>query len=316
MLVRHLGFIFTITLFVVSINALAADTYRMNASYYVRNAPKFSGQDNVVGVLTKGSSFKVLKRKKLSNGAEALQIHVVGLTPTSKLQPSNEYWIYKPNNSDFIGIDRSATEAKGGAALCPECLKTSESTQSSQNNQSHLGDVSRTVIAQQNQISTGSLDDQIKKYSNSEKVSKTISHALRNKRSRSQGTCYRSVKKALLASKLIPHYYSDLAALNSKNTLKKFGFVNILDAEPYKSQISNNPNLAPKGAVLVYSSGIPCGGANGVTDCGHVEIKIDDAGKAGFVSDYYSPFAINQTPAARRYGSNYKLVGVLIKPED
>ena len=150
-------------------------------------------------------------------------------------------------------------------------------------------------------------------------MQQAIDYAMRNKYARSQATCYRSVKKAL-ASKargkqgLIPYHYSDMAALNAKNSLKEFGFVNLLEQEPYKSQI-NSPSKAPKGAILVYSSGIPCGsGRSRVADCGHVEIKTDHAGKPGYVSDYYSRDAINETPRARVRGTGYTLVGVMIKP--
>ena len=85
-----------------------------------------------------------------------------------------------------------------------------------------------------------------------------------------------------------------------------------------------SPSQAPKGAILVYSSGIPCrassrsGSGIGFTvDCGHTEIKTDEPGKAGYVSDYYSADAINETPRSKKYGySNYKLVGVMIKPKE
>ena len=74
-----------------------------------------------------------------------------------------------------------------------------------------------------------------------------------------------------------------------------------------------SPSQAPKGAILVYSSGIPCGR---IRDCGHTEIKTGHSGEDGYVSDYYSKDAINETPRARKYGSNYKLVGIMIKPKD
>lgn len=296
----------------ISSISLAEDSYRLTASYFVRSTMKFTGESNKIGVLTKGSSFKVLKSVQLNNGAEALQIRVVGLTPSSSLNPSETYWIYKSNTAHFEKMSTSSTEASGPQTICEKCLQTQPQNESTERNKSHLDDVSKAVIEKENVVSTD-LDEKIKKYSNSDKIKKTIQFGLSNKFSASQGRCYRSVKKALLASKLIPNHYSDFAAINSKESLKKFGFINLLDSEPYKSQIGINPNLAPKGSVLVYSSGIPCGP---VKDCGHVEIKTDDPGKPGVVSDYYSNYPISKTPAAIKYGTQYKLVGVMIKPEE
>lgn len=318
-------------LFFISLNAHSL-TYRLNANYFVRSSANFSAHDNnKVGVLSKGCSFKVVNSKKLSDGAEALEIRIVGLTPASHINPSDSYWIYKPNNIDFTKQDLGAnteTEAQISSGYCRDCNTSAQNnTDLNRQNTGHLADISRQITGQQNQPSElttprsrGALDAKIKKYSDSTAVKSAIESALKNKSRASRGQCYRSVKKALLAKSrneksLIPYHYSDLAALGSKQSLKQFGFVNLLDSEPYKSEIGNSPSLAPKGAVLVYSSGIPCGrGKAQVPDCGHVEIKTGAEGQPGYVSDYYSRDAINQTPAARRYGTRYKLVGVMIKP--
>lgn len=308
---RKISVVFSLVALIGSIS-FAEDSYRLTASYFVRSSMKFTGDNNKVGVLTKGSSFKVIKSVMLSNGSEALQIRVVGLTPSSSLNPSDNYWIYKSNNTHFEKLNAPNTEAIASQTICEKCLQTQPITESAERNKNHLDDVSKAVIEKENIVTTD-LDEKIKKYSQSDKVKKSIEHAMKNKYKMSQGSCYRSVKKALLASKLIPNHYSDLAAINSKESLKKFGFINMLESEPYKSQIGSNPNLAPKGAVLVYSSGIPCGP---VKDCGHVEIKTGDLGKPGVVSDYYSDYPISKTPAAMKYGTQYKLVGVMIKTEE
>lgn len=185
----------------------------------------------------------------------------------------------------------------------------------------------------------GSMDEQIANYSQSDEVRKMIDWAMKNKSARSGGICYRKVKEAM-ATKCGPpmgNGYScrtpapprgekwgnnltpgvstdikDLAALSAKDRLKEQGFVNLLDTEPYKTQM-NSPSNAPKGAILVFSSGIRCRGTN-IRDCGHVEIKTDGPGKPGYVSDYYSKDAINETDGSRKTGSPFKLVGVMIKP--
>ena len=135
--------------------------------------------------------------------------------------------------------------------------------------------------------------------------------------SHSHGRCYRKVKDALAAHApgqrgLIPRWYSGVAARTGRDALQSYGFVNLLETEPYKSQIKK-PSQAPKGAVLVYSSGVPCRGTR-IPDCGHIEIKTGRPGNNAFVSDYSYPTGINETPAALRFGSRYKLIGVMIKP--
>jgi hypothetical protein len=189
-------------------------------------------------------------------------------------------------------------------------------------------------------LRAGSLDDKIKNYSNSSEVENMISWAMKNKSPRSKGLCYRKVKEALATqcgpakpnyvcrnafapkggklgpgNNLIPSVsteMADQAALSAKTRLKNYGFVNLLEIEPYKSQMKS-PSQAPKGAVLVYSSGIPCAKN---PDCGHIEIKTDIEGRPGYVSDYYFPNPINETARTRKVGSKYKLVGVMIKPKD
>lgn len=298
---------------------LFAESYRMNADYYVRSSANFSDSNhNKVGVLKKGSTFKILQTKRIGK-AEALKIRVTSLSPSAYVLQSEEYWIYKPNNIDFLKTSpekENSTEGQATDVPCESCLAAAQkSPDANTKNTSDIADISKTITAQQNQVEPGNLDEIIKKYSESDEVKYSIDFAIRKRKPRSQGYCYRSVKKALLAAPkgkkgLIPEHYSDLAALNAKNSLKKYGFINLLDTEPYKTQITS-PTHAPKGAVLVYSSGIPCGRAK---DCGHTEIKTGDADKPGYVSDYYSKNAINETDGARKYGTRYKLVGVMIKP--
>ncbi len=297
----------------------------MKASYFVRSTPEFGRRDrNKVGVITKGTKFNVLRSIQMSGGAEALQIHVTGLSGNAHLQTSKSYWIYKSKDSDFKKLDNSPRETQAGTTETP--CEGCGNVQPPTSNQRDIGDVSTTIIRQDNQPgeddseaedsytprSPGSLDQQIRNYSNSSKVENTVKFALRNKKRRSIGRCYRYVKDALAAGKLIPSWYSGVAARTGKDALKRYGFVNLLESEPYKSQIKK-PSDAPKGAVLVYSSGVPCKGTN-IPDCGHIEIKTGRSGDNAYVSDYSYPTGINETPRAVRYGSRYRLIGVMIKP--
>ena len=324
MLLSILGF----SLFSLSLHA---QSYRMTGNYYVRSSANFNDTDeNRVGVLAIGSTFTVLQ-KKIIGKSEALQIRVTSLPPPGYVKLSKEYWVYKPNDKDFIQMaaaDKTDTEGKSIQVPCADCTEpVQQATASNTKNTGDIADISLTITARQNQapaavtppppaeMKPGTLDETIKKYSDSDEVKHMIDYALKHKKSKSQGYCYRSVKKALLAAPkgkkgLISDYPGDRAALMAKTTLKKYGFVNLLETEPYKTQMKS-PSQAPRGAVLVYSSGIPCGSS--ILDCGHTEIKTNDAGKPGFVSDYYSNEAINETAGARRYGTNYKLVGVMIK---
>lgn len=193
-----------------------------------------------------------------------------------------------------------------------------------------------------------SIEQKIKKYSESTEVKNMINWVTKNnsKFLTGAGSCYRKVKEALAlkcglrkknlrpcrnvvskndkTSKLslmneISGDLKDFYARSAKDRLKESGFINLLEIEPFTTKITS-PSLAPKGSVLVYSSGVPCN----VTfkrkvvattdDCGHIEIKTGDVGEKGYASDYYSDYAINETPRAQRNGSNYKLIGVMIKP--
>ena len=97
----------------------------------------------------------------------------------------------------------------------------------------------------------------------------------------SQSSCWRYVKKALLAAKTIDSYpktaYAKQAAAELTNS---YGFKKLAVSDPFK---------APLGSVLVY----------GGRGAGHVEIRT----ATGFVSDFATP-----RPSKR------PLIGVYVKP--
>lgn len=93
--------------------------------------------------------------------------------------------------------------------------------------------------------------------------------------------CWRYVKQALLASKVIDSYPKTVYAKQAAGDLQaNYGFKKIKVTDPFK---------APVGSVLVY----------GGKGAGHVEIRTP----AGFVSDFRSA-----TPSPR------PLIGVYVKP--
>lgn len=341
-----------------------AQNYQLTGDYFVRSSTDFLSENNKIGVLQDGSTFRVVNRTPQRNNAEALEIEVTAMTSGSyvKPSPSGKIFIYRAKQSHIVS--RSGTEAAAIQMPCKNCDSASTNKSAAASNQIQIGEVAEGVVIMANTApkakkeaasasipaafigpqAPGGLDEKIKKYSNSIEVTRMIDWAMKSKNKFSTGNCYRKVKEAL-ATQCGPDkkkdgrvYYhcvnpirpeggklgpgnnltakvstemADKAALSAKTRLKKDGFINLLEVEPYKSQIKF-PSEAPKGSVLVYSSGIPC---DGIADCGHIEIKTDSEGKPGYVSDYYSADAINQTARVRKYGnSNYKLVGVMIKP--
>ncbi|MGZ3692092.1 MAG: hypothetical protein ACXVAX_11355 [Pseudobdellovibrio sp.] len=317
---------------------LFAESYTLNADYYVRSTNDFGRRDkNIVGVLAKGSTFTVVNKVQMRGGAEALEVRATRLTTSSYLNDSDHYWIYKGDSSHFTRTD-SDTNTQSNAAVTP-CVSCAAAMAT--NSANDLATISHAITTQDNvvpppavapNVTEGApqLAQEIRNYSNSPELQRTISYALKHKSSHSQGQCYRSVKQGLACAKrggrspgncLIPSWYSGEAALSAKDQLKDYGFVNLLEVSPYNSQITL-ASQAPKGAVLVYSSGIPCQRSASqiknhegyVKDCGHIEIKTGEPGEPGYVSDYYSDAPITETAGAKRYTSRYKLVGVMVKP--
>lgn len=165
-----------------------------------------------------------------------------------------------------------------------------------------------------------------------DQLNEAIKIALKKKRSRSTGYCYRYTKDALLAAGITKPRLEGRYAKQAGYELEKQGFVNLLDPiqiarTRFKSEsmkdLLTNPYLAPKGAVLVYAPNPSdrivraCAKTKTGTkkcvwdqDAGHIEIKTDVAGKSGVVSDYY-----NDKP--RTGGSlqtaDRKLIGIYYK---
>jgi len=333
-----------------------AENYILGGNYYLRSSMDFLSSSNKVGVLQEGSTFRVINRYPRKRGAEALEIEVTAMSRGSYINPSpsGRLFIYKPpKTKDFIY--RSGTRVEAGVSKCQNCENDTSENSTTILTQITDTVIEMQNVAPKSTVKPspeetieikvgppvhGGLDRQIRNYSDSDEVSRMINWAMKNKSSASRRMCYRSVKEAMATqcgparagyscknpfspeggkkgpgnnlTKSVSTEMADSYALSAKTRLKGEGFVNLLEIEPYKSQM-RSPSLAPKGAILVYSSGIPCGK---IRDCGHTEIKVGNSGEDGYVSDYYSKDAINETPRAKKYGSNYKLVGIMIKPKD
>lgn len=240
-------------------------------------------------------------------------------------------WIFYFSVTIAVGLTYSQaqarlfklSEAKNANADCASgnCGEAGTSP-ASQVNKKDLRDVANKVRSQAEK-NFAITEKQLDEYSNSDEVQATIAYAIVKKHHRSKGKCYKFVKAALAARTtkpkgpgLVSAQNDDLFALNAKETLKlpEFGFKNLLEMPPYDKLLKNNPSAAPVGAVLVYSSRIPCKGKPKIPDCGHVEIKTGKPGKDAYVSDFGLEVPISETSgnqsSRRRF---YRLVGIMVK---
>ncbi len=144
---------------------------------------------------------------------------------------------------------------------------------------------------------------EVAKYSDSSEVKKTISYAMRNKRSHigDPPRCYHYVKRWMYRGELVDPEGKIVNSPNAKNAvrdLKEQGYINMMEDPRYKGLIKN-PDDAPKGAVLVYRN------TRNAHHPGHVEIKTDWGDNGGYVAEVYRK---NNQPLINR-----ELIGVMIE---
>ncbi len=290
-----------------------AEMLQLKAHYNIRSSPDFLSSTNVVGDLREDSVVKVLEKKRLPSGAYGLRIEILSANNSTRKIKSTQKWIYKLNEAHFTDITDSkrkiaeastssqqSTQAQAPAA-CATCLGDAAAIQKN-SNQRDLGLVTQSAELNANMLP--SLREQVKNYSDSPEVRKSIATGMRLfGRKSSKGLCYTAIKKILAASGLVSNSkIGEESALSAKDTLKdQFGFINLLDIPSFKTEIITAAD-APVGSVLVYSSGKKCKRSK-IPDCGHTEMKT----KSGFISDFYTKNLITRNP-------NYKLVAVMVKP--
>lgn len=302
-----------------------AQIYNVTSTHNIHSSSDFSSQSNVIGSLPRGSKIKVLEVKSHPSGTQALRIEIMtsDTTPAekNKLEPQ---WIIRRSNADYIEVTAEKPKAKilkTEVKMEDYCAECNNPAMKKNSNQKDLDKVTKSV--EKDSGIRSDLREMVKNYSESLEVETTIAKAQKlYGRVKTAGLrCYHGVKEALRASPegtknsgLASRDISGRAAASAVDHLKEFEFVNLLDSEFYKSTIKN-PSDAPKGSVLVYSSGKKCAKDKNnpknppILDCGHVEIKISDPGKPGYISDFYSPVPITDY-------TKYKLIGVMVKPMD
>lgn len=201
----------------------------------------------------------------------------------------------------FCLITASAASDSDERTFCPAAGGTTASsqTEAARSNHAAIGDVIKTCL------------DESQEAADIEKIIEDFKLDPRNKKfteylkgkalSKPSGQCLKFVKNGLVSSNLTEDRPEGRNARSAVDELKCHGFINILD---YGSQrkIYQNHNesvlfnnefdarKAPEGAVLVYSSNIPCKGSESqFLDCGHVEVPFETKkGDLGYVSDHIS----------------------------
>ncbi len=319
-------FLTTVVAFSLFPALVTAQIYNVMSVQKIRSSADFLSNSNIIGSLPKDSKIKVLEVKVLPSGSQALRVEIVSsIKPPTEASPTEPLWIYRKSNADYVEVTAETAKvktAKTEGKTEDYCATCQDAAMKKNRNHKDLSTVTQSVEKENSKASisldsnTSALRELVKKYSESIEVEATIAKAkkLFGRNTHPKLKCYRAVKEALAASPqgtknsgLIPGRFDDEAALNAKNSLKDYGFVNLLDSDFYKSEIKD-PSDAPRGSILVYSSGKRCARSR-IKDCGHIEIKTAGPGSPGYISDYYSNQPITKF-------SNYKLVGVMVKPMD
>jgi hypothetical protein len=200
-------------------SAAFAETYQLNApGYFVRSTRAFgSSQKNIVGIITQGAKFELLEVVKRPDGSEAWRIRVIDPSENGNINPSptDNYWVYKSNDSDYSRLTSGGTPVTQGYSSCPSCqISTTPPMQSSQTEP--IADVVRRATRNEEvpprrppptpSPSAAAVRNNgpiayaqnIVNYSNSSRTISTINYALsHNRRTRGGGQCYRRVKEAL-----------------------------------------------------------------------------------------------------------------------
>lgn len=209
---------------------------------------------------------------------------------------------------------KNTDPTKTEADFCNHCT-SSQASEPTQENTENIKKVAQAVAEQSasapkppDDAGIWASDPTVIKYSTGAEVKDSIRYALRNKRSRSTGYCYRYVKRALMGGDMIDRYPPGGHARDAVRDLKAQGMINMLDNPRYRDKIKS-PADVPKGAVIVYH--------NGTRESGDVQIKTDWGDKGNYVSDFASGSSFLNSPKARRYarmGKPYRMIGVMIKP--
>jgi hypothetical protein len=310
--------------------SVTAETVIVPRAVNVRSSKIFYGQGNILTQIPEDSKVEIISRWSLASGANALEIKIV--SPENKLYLNAGQPIYIWESENELKKDLFKTEASAICTNCTsESLAAQSATKSlkkiakeieeEQSEDPDLVQAAKKIetedrephdIPEEKNLpshKTGSLDEKIQAYSSSLQVAKMIQWSKdnasigRKKNGNFDGYCYRHVKEAMATktkrgqgegNNLIPKWYPSGNAVTGGRDLKSRGFINLLDTEPYKTDMKNPKNV-PRGAIMIYST----------TNhrYGHAEVKLDD-------DSYYFGIITKNSKANRK---DYKLLGVWIK---
>lgn len=301
-----------ILLSLVSHSAMAKDTVELTRNSNVRTSRNFYGKSNVIDLIPMGATVEIISTKKLPSGANSLEIKI--LKPEDKISLNEKAPLYIWQSGLNIPKPVTATEAD---VTCPDgtCPPPSAVTESVKN----IKDVTQAIEELDSEsTSSNELETQIRNYSESAQVAKTIEW-IKTHKSAGDGKCYRRTKEALATqtrsgkgpgNNLIPKWFGDRNSDEAKEgikNLKQKGFINLFDNPEYSNRSARN---APNGSVLIYKHI----NRKGIEDNkpGHAEIKydvtVDGEIKPQF---FYGP--IHHYPVNNKNGSRYVLIGIMIK---
>ncbi len=212
-------------------------------------------------------------------------------------------------SSDYDGSDNWAVKKKTASGLCLFCDRKKNDLAA----KIELEATNKYIL------------ETYAKYSKNKQTAQMIEYAKKNKRSEKEYKasrlkwCYRYVKNALDNAKLTSKRLEGVLARNAGDKLKAEGFTNIMEDPELVGKITD-PSQAPKGAILVYEPNpitrlvrsMDDSGDKSILapDAGHIEIKTDDVGKSGYVSDYYS---LNARTGNGIVSDERKLIGIYVK---
>lgn len=211
--------------------------------------------------------------------------------------------------TDYNGKDTWAVKSKTEAGVCLFCLGKEEKF------------TSKLEMEATNKL----ILETYAKYSKDPKTAKMIAFAKEKKLGPEEYSktklkwCYRYVKNALLHAKLTSKRLEGALARNSGDKLRAEGFINIMEDPKFSGKITS-PSQAPKGAILVYEPNpvtrltrtLDDKGKKSILapDAGHIEIKTEDVGVDGYVSEYYSK---NARTGKGLVSEDRKLIGIYVK---
>jgi hypothetical protein len=352
------------------------DVVTLTGDLYGRSTPNFYGENNPnIKAVVPSDAKGIVRHVKQLTGGYGVEIQIIPPQPDSRgsetAKVGQTYWIYYSDKHPYMkfpvkGMDPSSflslgdgTDDDGIPVTTSKVCKLNNSDQNVKDLKKFARAASKIKNYEAQPLNPPTRNaasdptDPLARYQNNpdiqNRIDKMIGYAQVHAEGHSDGECYHNVKAALLHSGVIQDPHSSLhnsdtfkASMAVQNlTSEPYNMTNLLDSHP---ELAGDPNLIPKGAVVVYASDHRVPGShsrdadneidqemrqaenagdqakiqhlqqmrtlNDSYDLGHVEIKANNGN-----SDYYSDFTENKSFVYSHY-NEYKdhdqIIGVLI----